>query len=174
MSGEARHRIGGYGYLFGDHGSGYHIGNCGIQAALAAADGSGPDTMLRRLVDEKAGATFPENLAAFYKGGKSYIASFAPLVTEAFERGDAVAARILHDSMALFSRQITAAAGMVKATDPVVLTGGLIQKTEALLPILKEYLPENVASRVTVCKEESYLGALLLAGAPVFQEVQDA
>ena len=94
--------------------------------------------------------------------------------TEAFERGDAVAARILHDSMALFSRQITAAAGMVKATDPVVLTGGLIQKTEALLPILKEYLPENVASRVTVCKEESYLGALLLAGAPVFQEVQDA
>lgn len=174
VSGETRHRIGGYGYLFGDHGSGYHIGNCGIQAALAAADGSGPDTMLRRLVDEKAGATFPENLAAFYKGGKSYIASFAPLVTEAFGQGDAVAAQILHGSMALFSRQIVAAARMVKASDPVVLTGGLIQKAEALLPILKEYLPENVASRVTVCKEESYLGALLLAGAPVFQEVQDA
>ena len=165
VSGEVRHRIGG---------SGYHIGNCGIQAALAAADGSGPDTMLRRLVDEKAGATFPENLAAFYKGGKSYIASFAPLVTEAFGLGDAVAANILHDSMALFSRQIIAAAGMVRAADPVVLTGGLIRKAEAMLPILKEYLPDNVASRITVCKEESYLGALLLAGAPVFQEVQDA
>lgn len=174
VSGESRHRIGGYGYLLGDHGSGYHIGSCGIQAALAASDGSGPDTLLRTLVDEKAGASFPDNVATFYNGGKSYIASCAPLVIEAYEKGDAVAERILQRSMEAFAPQVAAGAGMVKQSDPVVLTGGLIKKADVLLPILKQYLPENVASRVVICKEEPYLGALLLAGAPVFQEVQDA
>ena len=55
-----------------------------------------------------------------------------------------------------------------------IVTNNDEKKADVLLPILKKYLPENVASRVVICKEEPYLGALLLAGAPVFQEVQDA
>lgn len=170
VSGEQKHRIGGYGYLFGDHGSGYHIGNCCIQAALAASDGSGPETMLRQLVDAKAGASFPDNLAVFYKGGKSCIASFAPLVLQAYAQNDTVAEQILHTSMAQLARQILAAVEMTTGNTPIVLTGGLIRQADALLPILKAHFPPKIAERITVCKEEPYLGALLLAGAPIFKE----
>lgn len=174
VSGGNKHRIGGYGYLFGEYGGGYDIGNLGIRAAFAATDGSGPETMLRQLVDEKAGSSFPDNIASFYKGGKGYIASFAPLVLEAYHAKDSVAAEILRESMGQLARLIRAAAAMAAENDPIVLAGGLIRQAEGLLPILKAHLPVELSNRITICKEEPYLGALLLAGAPVFQEAQDA
>lgn len=167
VSGETRHRIGGYGYLFGDAGSGYQLGNLGIQAAFAATDGSGPATCLRSMVEEKAGASFPENIAAFYKGGKRFIASFAPLVLEACRAGDTVALGVLEAAMAAFAPQLTAAARLVKDTDPIVLTGGVAWQEELILPALRSRLPEEIAPRVTVCKEDATIGALILAGAPM-------
>ena len=170
VSGERKHRIGGYGYLFGEYGGGYDIGNLGIRAALSASDGSGPETMLRQLVDEKVGSSFPDNIASFYKGGKGYVASFAPLVLAAYHAKDPVAEEILRDSIGQLARQIRAAAGMVAENAPIVLAGGLIRQAGELLSILKAHLPEEIANRITVCNEEPYLGALLLAGAPIFKE----
>ena len=167
VSGETRHRIGGYGYLFGDAGSGYHIGNLGIQAALAASDGSGPATALKEKIDTYAGSSFPKNLAFFYEGGKRCIAGCAPLVLEAYLEGDAVASRILSDAMAAFAPQLAAAAGMVATDAPIVLTGGMMRQAEVLLPILKAQLPEEIGERITVCREKPVMGALLLAGAPI-------
>ena len=122
--GETRHRIGGYGYLFGDAGSGYNI-------------------------------------------GKRCIAACAPLVLEAYLEGDAVASRILTSAMAAFAPQLTAAAHRVAEKDPIVLTGGLMRQAELLLPILKKQLPEEIGARITVCREDPVIGALLLAGAPI-------
>ena len=167
VTGETRHRIGGYGYLFGDAGSGYNIGNLGIQAAFAATDGSGPDTLLKEKIDSYAGAAFPQNVGFFYAGGKRCIAACAPLVLEACMEGDTVASQILTSAMAAFAPQLTAAAHRVAEKDPIVLAGGLMRRAELLLPILKKQLPEEIGERITVCREDPAIGALLLAGAPI-------
>lgn len=167
VAGETRHRIGGYGYLFGDAGSGYHIGNLAIQAAFAATDGSGPDTLLKKKIDSYAGAEYPQNIAFFYGGGKRCIAACAPLVMEACMEGDAVASQILTSAMAAFAPQLIAAARMVPENAPIVLAGGLMRRAELLLPILKKQLPEEIGERITVCREDPVIGALLLAGAPI-------
>jgi len=45
-------RAGGHGYLLGDEGGGYWIGREAVRAALRAADGTGPPTVLAALVQE--------------------------------------------------------------------------------------------------------------------------
>ena len=42
-----------------------------------------------------------------------------------------------------------------------------MRQAELLLPLLKSKLPENIASRITVCREVPVIGSLLLAGAPL-------
>ena len=81
--------------------------------------------------------------------------------------GDAVASRILTSAMAAFAPQLTAAAHRVAEKDPIVLAGGLMRRAELLLPILKKQLPEEIGERITVCREDPVIGALLLAGAPI-------
>ena len=49
-------RAGGHGYLLGDEGSGYWIGREAVRAALRAADGTGPPTVLAALVQEAFGS----------------------------------------------------------------------------------------------------------------------
>jgi N-acetylglucosamine kinase-like BadF-type ATPase len=167
VNGETRHRIGGYGYLFVDAGSGYHIGNLAIQAAFAATDGSGPETLLKEKIDGYAGAGFPKNIAFFYEGGKRCIAGCAPLVMEAYLEGDAIASRILSTAMAAFAPQLMTAARMVSEDAPIVWMGGLMRQSELLLPILRKQLPEDIASRIIICREDPAIGALRLAGAPI-------
>ena len=167
VSGDNRHRIGGYGYLFGDAGSGYHIGNLGIQAAFAATDGSGPVTLIKEKIDGYAGSEFPKNLAFFYEGGKRCIAGCAPLVLEAYREGDGEAARILDAAMAAFAPQLISAAQFVGDSDPIVLIGGLMRQSDILVPILKKHLPDDLARRIRVSREDAAVGALLLAGAPI-------
>lgn len=167
VAGQTRHRIGGYGHLFADAGSGYNIGNLGIQAAFAATDGSGPDTLLKAKIDSYAGAEYPVNVAFFYRGGKRCIADCAPLVLEAYSEGDAVAEQILASAMTSFAPQLIAASRLVPENAPIVLAGGLMRQAELLLPLLKSKLPENIAARITVCREVPVIGSLLLAGAPL-------
>ena len=86
-SGENQYRIGGYGYLLGDGGSGYAIGRAVIEAALRFEDGSGSETALYAPVLTKCGSkTVLEALGSFYRGGKSLIATYAPLLFDALEQ----------------------------------------------------------------------------------------
>ena len=51
----ALYRAGGYGYLLGDAGSGFALGQGAILAALQAEDGSGTDTLLQNAVAARCG-----------------------------------------------------------------------------------------------------------------------
>lgn len=161
-------RVGGYGYLFGDEGSGFAIGRDGIAAALADEDGSGEATMLRELVRAKCGGeSVWEHISDFYKGGKRLIASYGPLVFEAFGQGDTVAASILKKNMHAVAALIEGAAKHLpeKKEITVVLCGGVTRKSDCLLPILKEQLGSSKKNyRVRTCSDSIAYGALLLAG----------
>jgi N-acetylglucosamine kinase-like BadF-type ATPase len=94
-------RIGGWGYVLGDEGSGFWIGLEAIKAALKSRVGVIPETALgecimrefatqddRRVIREVCSATFSE----------AEITGLLPLVASISQEGDAVATRILDEA----------------------------------------------------------------------------
>ena len=165
-------RIGGWGYLFDHAGGGYDLGNAAITAACRAEDGTGDMTLLREMILENLKAeSMQECLSHFYSIGKVGIASFAPIVFEAAEAGDAVAREILRKNMAHVSTLIrTAVKKFDTASAPikVVFVGGLTKKWDILAPLLKKELERcdegNAALDLTVLRDDVAIGALFRAG----------
>lgn len=134
---QALWRVGGWGYLFDGAGGGYDLGRAAITAALRESDGRGPATLLTELLEARIGMPVCRHLDAFYRGGKPYIASFAPLVFDAQNRGDQTAAAILDDTAEAIAESLRTALRRVDPGDrTVVLAGGLFHRPEMLLPRL--------------------------------------
>ena len=157
-------RIGGYGHLLGDPASGYEIGKDALHAILAEADGSGAPTRMTSLFEEKEGRGVFDALSEFYKQGKPYIASFAPLAFEGARQGDAVAKQILADNIRRIAVQMKAARKQFETDEtlPLVLGGGLTKAEDLLLPLLEEALSED-RLKLEILNEEPIMGALRLA-----------
>jgi N-acetylmuramic acid 6-phosphate etherase len=124
-------RCGGWGYLFGDEGSGYALGIAALQAVARMSDGRGPDTLLAQSLLERLHLTQPQELiAAIYRGvlDRPALAALAPLVLQAAEAGDAVAGDIVQEGanhLALMIATCAVQLGLVQPY-PLVLSGGLL------------------------------------------------
>ncbi len=91
-------RAGGWGYLFGDEGSGFDIVRQAMRASLQLEEGWGRATSLRALLLEASGARDANDLLhRFYtpEFPRPRIAAMAKLVDEAAIEGDTVAREIL-------------------------------------------------------------------------------
>jgi glucosamine kinase len=102
-------RVGGWGHLLGDEGSGYWLGCASIRAALADRDGSGPQTALTAAAVEFFDVASIEALAALVYSKpltKSEIAAFAVETCKAAESGDAVARELYRRGAAELVAQI--------------------------------------------------------------------
>lgn len=140
-----RNRVGGWGYHIDKGGSGYNIGSDGLCYALRYVDGRSGSKMLKELIEEKLGKSLTDSIGDIYKGGKAYIASFAPLVFEAYKQGDAVAEAIIDRNVKEASEII--AAGLVPFENKetkVVICGGIGRNSEILLPFFRKYLGNDV------------------------------
>jgi N-acetylglucosamine kinase-like BadF-type ATPase len=95
-------RVGGWGELFGDEGSGYWIGLRALNAFTRMSDGRLPRGPLCRLLRESTGIAADLDLIdvvfRHWQRGRGEIAALAPLVVRAADEGDAVAERILADA----------------------------------------------------------------------------
>ena len=90
-------RVGGYGYLIDDAGSGYAIGRSILTAVVRAEDGRGSPTALTEMVyHEKGFRSVGEIITWLYAPGteKRDVAALAALLPRAVEAGDAAAAEI--------------------------------------------------------------------------------
>jgi len=158
-------RIGGYGHLFSDYGSGYEIGRMAICAVLAQFDKSGPETLLTRLFEEKDNnKNIFSMLPRFYQNGKSYVASYAPLVFKAYEMGDEVAKSIISYNITMLSNQINTALKRFddNAVIPLVLSGGITVREDIIVPMLKEKIV-NKNIEILILREKPVMGAVRLA-----------
>jgi N-acetylglucosamine kinase len=95
------YRSSGWGWVIGDEGSGFFAAKRGIQAAAKAYDGRGPETsLLNEVYDHFKVNDFEKVFTTVYDelDHPKNIASFAKPVTEAAERGDDVALRIIEEA----------------------------------------------------------------------------
>lgn len=123
-------RAGGWGYLFGDEGSGYAIGVAALRAVMQAYDERGPETLLSELVLERYSLnTPPELIQTIYsaESPRSVVATLSDLVEQAAGWGDSVALAILEESSRELARTIAAIYPKLEASSvPLVITGGTI------------------------------------------------
>lgn len=93
-----RTRVGGFGHLIDDGGSGYAIGRDILMAVVRAHDGRGPKTVLTDAVFKQLGAKEVRDVITWLYGagtGKKEVAALAPRLLEALEQEDEAAKGIV-------------------------------------------------------------------------------
>ena len=163
--GDALHRVGGWGYFVDRGGSGFNLGRDALDAYFSAQDGSGAPTRLTALIGEQTGCTPEALVAQIYSGGKTFVASFAPLVTEAYRQGDCIADEILERNAAYAAHLILSAAqALPGGTDaiPVVLCGGLSHVGEYVSRV-ERLTAENERLHIECMRREPVWGAAMTA-----------
>lgn len=152
-------RIGGYG-KFDCAGNGYEIGKAAIAHSLKSVDGREESGVLDTLVTQKVGGNPLDALTDLIAADKKYIASFAPLVFEAYEKGDIYAAWILENQLEYIGGLITRATEVYGGNIPVCMAGG-IGKQGTAIKIIKKYVPPYVT--LTPISTEPVYGAVAKA-----------
>ncbi len=124
-------RVGGWGYLLGDEGSGYDIAIRGLQAALKFYDGRGKYTILAEKFQVHLGLKNLEELVevVYRRGwGVKEIAGLSLIVDRAAAEGDRVADDIINNAVAeLILATKTAISGLFNQTEDfeIVTIGGV-------------------------------------------------
>jgi N-acetylglucosamine kinase-like BadF-type ATPase len=168
-------RVGGWGHLLGDEGSGYWLGVGSIHAALADRDESGPPTALTDAVARFFDVDSVEQLAALVYSKpltKSEIAAFTVETCRLAEDGDAVARELYVRGARELASQIVAVirrTGLGAEDDdadsfPVGLIGSVFRAAELFADPLAASVREAAPrARVSVVEMAPVGGSLQLA-----------
>ena len=161
-----QHKIAGWGYLFDNGGSSFHIGRDAIACYYSANDESGQKTSLTGRIEEMSGCSGAELLKKLYSGGNKLVASYAIPVFEEAEKGDAVAKSILEKNFAEIARIIRAALKYFPDyTDPIpVIFAGGLTKRPTLMSLLKKALGMDAEKcDLQILKSDPVVGSIQLA-----------
>ena len=124
-------RFGGWGHLFDNGGSAYDIGRDALRFMLECEENfsSALSSPLYTFLREQLGSSAHDALNSIYANGKSYIASFAPLVFNAYEKGDTAAVSIINSNVDSVADRIFLAISMYGSVDEIVCAGGLFNSS---------------------------------------------
>jgi N-acetylglucosamine kinase-like BadF-type ATPase len=141
-------RIGGYGYILGDEGSGFYIGKLALQAALDNQFQHGSTLILTDKLCELLDITsIDEAIKKFYKGTikPSQIAKITPFVFKAaFQDNDPTCKTIIQKAAVELAKHIShAVEGSHKTYFPIYLIGGLFKNDDALafIEMIRQQVP---------------------------------
>lgn len=162
-SGEKLHRSGGYGYMIDKGGSGFQLGSDALNSAFEFIDGRCGSKTILKLVEQKLGKRLESSVAEIYSGGASFVASFAPVVFEAFMLGDSVALEIIDRNAYEAAKIINGARKSLKNNNNrIVICGGICKQKEILYPFLMKYIEGDFT--LEFLDEPMVNGAISLAG----------
>lgn len=125
---EQRH-YGGWGHLFDQAGSAYDVGKDALRYTLAEEDGLQEGSLLTQLVRKELDGNAFDNISTIYKKGTPYVASFAQLVLQAAQEGDAAAVQILQTNAQRLALLIRKAVSHNGAPAQIIATGSFIKHT---------------------------------------------
>ena len=161
-------KIGGWGHILGDKGSGFEIGLRALKAVVYYYDREGEWSKLGQRILRKLQLNEPDDLIGWVQtAGKDEIASLAVEVFNAWAERDEIAADILEGAAhSLAEDAASCAGGLVKegALVQFVLAGGVLRKqprfAKKVAALLRRLWSKAI---VTPLKRESVWGAVQLA-----------
>jgi len=159
------HRVGGFGRFIGDEGSGFRLGQRGLNSIAKEFDGRGNKTLISKLLKEKFNIESPENLITEIYRNNFDIASVAPLVIEAAEKGDKISVNIIESEAEEIILHISA---MKNKLNEKILSisfiGSLLTKDNFYSYLVKEKIVQQFDDIVIKEAENSpEFGAVLMA-----------
>ncbi|GAX91730.1 N-acetylglucosamine kinase [Effusibacillus lacus] len=160
-------RVGGWGYLIGDEGSGYDIGKRALIAIMRSYDGRGPSTLLTKKILTRYGLQdVPDLIPLVYSEcySRERMAELARVVMDAALEGDLVSSLLLADATVHLCELVEVLLRRLKFESrqiPLVVTGGLFHPGSMLTERIRARLEPEV--RVVTSKHPPVVGALLLA-----------
>ncbi len=134
--GNGSKRVGGWGSVIGDEGSGYRMGLESLRLAIKAQDGRIPVSPLMTEVLRAVGVKDPRDLVTWVDGAqKSQVAALASLVCHMASEGERISSVIVEkaiDDLVLHVRTLVGHLGSWQSAPRVVLHGGLIDSAGPL------------------------------------------
>lgn len=165
----------GLGWLVGDRGSGFWIGRAAAAAAVDELDGVGPATALTPAVLRAAGVlgehsegrgadgrprALEQLVRALYGRRPVQLSEFAPLVFDAADAQDPVAARILTEA----GEQLVRTFELVREEPgPVVAGGSIVSRSGPPQQLLRAHLAAVSEDQPFVLVDSGAVGATMLA-----------
>ena len=134
----------GWGYLIGKWGSGFDIGRDAIYSALADTEKLGRHTKITEILLAQSEKSIYDLLGEVYKQEPSYIASFAPIVFEAYRMGDEVAADILNENAKQLAYVINRSHKVYGKGNKVVLSGSLLTTNDIFRTLIDSHLDSGL------------------------------
>jgi len=145
------HRVGGWGRVLGDEGSGYFLGRLGLSAVTRHIDGRGDKTKLSDMIAKEFGLNDQTSIInAVYKNNFD-VASIAPLVMTAAGNKDRVCLAIIENAVVELAWHVQIAAEKISSATSkkvkekihVSFIGGLIGNETIVSRLLTQYLDVN-------------------------------
>ncbi len=164
-------RVGGWGRIVGDEGSGYAIGRDALNLVTKHIDGRGKETLLTKLAADRFGLKDQEAIVNAVYRNNFDVASVAPLVIEAAGQHDTESERILnHAAFELTEHVRTLTFKLEGATReprqkiPLSFIGSLLAEGTLLSRIAKHKIEFSIP-QITVIKPQAppAYGAVLMA-----------
>jgi len=160
-------RVGGWGHIIGDEGSGYSIARNALNAVVRSADGIIPYTRLTKAIMDKLKVNSLEELMSYiYAPGiqKQHIGELAPIVLE-MASSDKAAENIVKNAAYDLCKMVYALRRKMNLQSfTLKLSGSILTKSEVIRNIIIDELKHNSPEiHVITLKSEPAYGALVLA-----------
>lgn len=160
------YRVGGWGRILGDEGSGFYIGKKGLISSIKQIDGRGEKTLLFDLISEKYNLNSLETIIKSIYTDNFDIAKIAPLVFEAAEKDDKIAKEILNEAADELLLHIETMLKKVNFDDKIGLSfvGSIITNDNYIRRKIVNYINSNLKQiELNDSNNEPIYGAIVMA-----------
>ena len=161
------HKVGGWGHILDDKGSGYAIGRDALSRIMEFHDGRGSETLLWEKVKKYLDIETPEQITDFVYSddtNKDDVAGIAPIVLNLYQKDD-VATEIIEGAITHLETLVSALARNIKKDSfSLGFYGSIIIRNHKLKARLTEKIHEKYPEiNVHLPYNKAYVGALEIA-----------
>lgn len=143
------HRVGGWGHLIGDAGSGYAIAMDAIRGMARQRDLDQPfDPLGRAILAHLRLTAWPDLVQFIYHSDKGMIASLLPLIEDQALHGDCRAAALLTQAAARLADMVVDCAAVLDLHRPAVAASGSVLQR---IPLVQSALTAELNQKIPGC-----------------------